>query len=110
MAALYGNMCATHTFMAESSLQIAKGKKGAAGRVYCFDHCIAAAHRQEVWIFTIPMCFDSALTTDKHFGKWITKFWEDLAARGQMIDKDVEYKIYCALSAPSGALVMMVPC
>jgi hypothetical protein len=56
------------------------------------------------------MRFDSALTTDKHFDKWITKFSEDLAARGQMIDKDVEYEIYCALNAPIGALVMMVPC
>ena len=33
-----------------------------------------------------------------------------MAARGQLIDRDVEYKISCALSAPSGALVIMVPC
>ena len=56
------------------------------------------------------MRFDSAITTYERFDKWITKFSEDLAARGQVIDKNVEYEIYRALSAPSGALVMMVPC
>ena len=74
-----------------------------------FDHCIAAAaHRREGWIFTIPMCFDSALITVKRFDKWITEFSEDLAARGQVIDKDVEYEIYRVLSAPSEALVMII--
>jgi hypothetical protein len=47
--------------------------------------------------------------TEERFDKWLTKYSEDLAACGQLIDRDVEYKIYCALSAPSGALVMMVP-
>ena len=76
-----------------------------------FDHCIAAAaHRREGWIFTIPMRFNSALTTVKRFDEWITEFSEELAARGQVIDKDVEYEIYRVLSAPSEALVMMVPC
>jgi hypothetical protein len=56
------------------------------------------------------MRFDSALTPDERFDKWLTKYSEDSAARGQVIDKDVEYEICCALKAPSGALVMMVPC
>jgi hypothetical protein len=64
--------------------------------------------------FSLYHCVSTArshcLTTYKRFYKWITEFSEDLAARGQVIDKDVEFKIYCALSAPSGALVMMVPC
>jgi hypothetical protein len=60
------------------------------------------------------MCFESALTTEERFDKWLAKYSEDLAARGQLIDRDVEYEmiveIYCALSVPSRALVMMVPC
>jgi hypothetical protein len=96
-------------FMVPSKSQRERKVRRAGSTV--FDHCIAAAaHRREGWIFTIPMRFDSALTTVKRFDEWITEFSEDLAARGQVIDKDVEYEIYRALSAPSGALVMMVPC
>jgi hypothetical protein len=43
------------------------------------------AHRREGWIFTVPMRFDKALTTDERFDKWLTKYSEDLAARGQVI-------------------------
>jgi hypothetical protein len=84
--------CNSHVCVVVPS-KFAKGKKGQAGRVNFFNHCIAATHCREGWIFPIPMRFDSALTTEERVDKWLTKYSEDLAAYGQLIDRDVEYEM-----------------
>ena len=70
---MYGSIvwqyaCSSHVY---GSLQIAKGKKGAAGRVNCFDHCIVVVLSREDMAATYPKVVGRMVYTRADFRSWI---------------------------------------
>jgi hypothetical protein len=97
---MYGSIvwqyaCSSHVY---GSLQIAKGKKGAAGRVNCFDHCIVVVLSREDMAATYPKVVGRMVYSRADFRLWIRQNEAVLNGMGMRLNKAVYKEVYGALS------------
>jgi hypothetical protein len=94
-------------FMVPSKSQ--REKKGAAGRVNCFDHCNVVVLSREGMAATYPKVVGRMVYTRADFRSWIRENEAVLNGMGMRLNKAVYKEVYRALSERRDDLVAIVP-